>query len=74
LVEPHHNFGDGVNAAVRLEALAEPGGVCTRTRCATGASLPMRDLGERQAKNIARPVRVYALCSEGIAGTPTARI
>jgi adenylate cyclase len=58
-------FGDGVNVAARLEAIAEPGGVCiSRTvRDQIRDKLPyeLRDLGEHQVKNIARPVRVFAV-------------
>jgi adenylate cyclase len=58
-------FGDGVNIAARLEALAEPSGICVSARVqedATGKlDLTFRDLGERQLKNIARPVRAYAV-------------
>src|SRR5882724_8319314 len=58
-------FGDGVNVAARLEALAEPGGICSsRTvRDQIRDKLPylFEDMGEQSVKNIARPVRVYAL-------------
>jgi TolB-like protein/Tfp pilus assembly protein PilF len=64
-------FGDGVNIAARLEALAEPGGVCiSRTvRDQVRDKLPYRfaDMGERSVKNIARPVRVYAWRPEAAA-------
>jgi len=50
-------FGDGINIAARLEALAEPGGVCVSARVQEDAAgkldLPFRDLGEQQLKNIA---------------------
>jgi adenylate cyclase len=55
--------GDGVNIAARLEAMAEPGGVCVSARVRedlTGKILAsFEDLGERSLKNINRPVRVY---------------
>jgi len=64
-------FGDGVNVAARLEALAEPGGICFSgtVHDQIRDRLPYRldDLGEQQVKNIARPVRVYALRPEAIA-------
>ena len=55
--------GDGVNIAARLEALAEPGGICisdsvyeqVRDRVET----PFEDAGEHVVKNIDRPVRVF---------------
>jgi hypothetical protein len=58
-------YGDGVNIAARLEALAEPGGVCiSRTvRDHIGDRLPYSfdDIGEQSTKNIAHPVQAYAL-------------
>jgi TolB-like protein/class 3 adenylate cyclase/Flp pilus assembly protein TadD len=69
-------YGDGVNIAARLEALAAPGGVCVSgtVRDHIGDRLPyaFEDLGEQSVKNIARPVRVYALCPDGIARIPAA--
>lgn len=58
-----HIYGDGINVAARLQQIAEPGGVYVsskvfeevRDRMKTG----FRDLGERELKNIARPVRVF---------------
>src|ERR1700681_4563086 len=67
-------FGDGVNVAARLEALAEPGGVCVShtVRDQIHDKLPyvLDDLGEQFVKNIARPVRAYALSPEAIAALP----
>jgi adenylate cyclase len=58
-------FGNGVNIAARLEALAEPGGICVSARVQEDAAgkldLAFRELGERQLKNIARPVRAFAV-------------
>jgi TolB-like protein/class 3 adenylate cyclase len=69
-------YGDGVNIAVRLEGLAAPGGVCVSgtVHDHVGDRLPYAfdDMGEQSVKNIARPVRVYALRPEGKAGLPTA--
>jgi adenylate cyclase len=71
-------YGDGVNIAARLEALAAPGSICVSgtVRDHIGERLPyaFEDMGEQSVKNIARPVRVYALRPEGIAGVPTARV
>ena len=56
-------FGDGVNIAARLEAMAQPGGICVPHRVWEDlAKLKVRfeDLGEQKLKNIARPIRVYA--------------
>ena len=58
-------MGDGVNIAARLEALAEPGGVCVSEDVWRQVRDRLRqafvDLGEKALKNIARPMRVYAL-------------
>ena len=58
-------FGDGVNVAARLEALAEPGGICVSgvVHDQIRDKLPYQfaDRGDQSVKNIARPVRVYAL-------------
>jgi TolB-like protein/class 3 adenylate cyclase len=71
-------FGDGVNVAARLEALAKPGGVCVShtVRDQIHDKLPyvLDDLGEQFVKNIARPIRAYALSPETIVGLPAASI
>jgi class 3 adenylate cyclase len=76
IVEDDDIFGDGVNVAARLEALAEPGGICisrmVRDQIRDKLSYQFEDMGEQSVKNIARPVRVYALRPEGIAGLPMA--
>ena len=75
IAEEHDIFGDGVNVAARLEGLAEPGGICVsrmvRDNVRDKLDYTFEDLGEQQVKNIARPVRVYAWRSEGVAGLPT---
>jgi class 3 adenylate cyclase len=59
IVEPGDIFGDGVNIAARLEALAEPGGICisrvVRDQIRDKLPYPFEDAGEQQVKNIARP-------------------
>ena len=56
-------FGDGVNIAARLEALADAGGICVSARVqedvAGRLDLVFEDMGEQTLKNIARPVRLY---------------
>ena len=58
-------LGDGVNIAARLEAMAQPGGICVsavvRDQVMEKRPLDFQDLGERTVKNIARPLRVYRL-------------
>jgi len=68
-------YGDGVNIAARLEALAEPGGLCiSRTvRDHVRDKLPYTfdDIGEQPLRNIARPVRVYALTKAAVTALPS---
>lgn len=56
-------YGDGVNVAARLEALAKPGGICVSesVRLAVGKKLPLDYdfMGEQEVKNITEPVRAY---------------
>src|SRR4029079_14306075 len=56
-------FGDGVNIAARVEALAEPGGGCVtrggRDHLRDRVETAFEDLGEHSVKNIARPLRVF---------------
>ena len=65
IVEPEDIFGDGVNIAARLEALAEPGGICAsrvvHDEVAGKLDVTFEDMGEQSIKNIARPVRVYRI-------------
>ena len=63
IVDRNDIYGDGVNVAARLEGLAEPGGICLSGSVfdAIGHQLPLEYsfLGERQVKNIEKPVRAY---------------
>jgi len=65
--------GDGVNVAARLEALAEPGGICVSDRVREDVrgkvDVPFEDGGEHQLKNIDRPVRIYRVQRGGEAAT-----
>src|SRR5215472_13376447 len=74
IVDGDDIFGDGVNVAARLEALAAPGGICisrmVRDQVRDKLAHAFEDLGEQSVKNIARPVRVYALRRETIAALP----
>src|SRR5215831_19424197 len=58
-------LGDGVNIAARLEALAEPGGICVsrvvRDQVRDKVDFGFEDLGEQHVKNITRPVHVYRI-------------
>jgi adenylate cyclase len=65
-------YGDGVNIAARIEPLAEPGAICLSDNAYQQIkgklSLDVIDMGERQLKNIAQPVRVYSIRSGGGTG------
>jgi adenylate cyclase len=62
-------FGDGVNVAARLEGIAEPGGICVSGKVheeiRAKIGLAYEDLGDKQLKNIAEPVRVYGIRLDG---------
>src|SRR5215813_9551930 len=65
MVQGDNLFGDAVNFAARLEALAEPGGICVsstvRDQIGTKLSLSFTDLGPQHVKNIAEPIRAYRI-------------
>jgi adenylate cyclase len=65
IVDGDDIHGDGVNVAARLEALAEPGGICVsaivRDQARVDPDVEFRDLGEQKVKNIERPIRVFRL-------------
>jgi TolB-like protein len=65
IVEAHDIFGDGVNIAARLESIAEPGGICISSsaydQVRGKVGIEFADLGEQSLKNIAHPVRAYAV-------------
>jgi adenylate cyclase len=80
LVEGSNLFGDGVNIAARLQALAQPGGICVSgaVRDQIGPRLPIAfiALGEQRVKNIAEPVRAFrvgAVTTHGSAASPLRR-
>jgi class 3 adenylate cyclase/ankyrin repeat protein len=74
IAEKDDIYGDGVNVAARLEALAEPGGICisrvVRDQIRDKLPYPFEDKGEQSVKNIARSVRVFALRPEAVAELP----
>jgi TolB-like protein/Flp pilus assembly protein TadD len=65
LIEGDDILGDGVNVAARLEGIAEPGGICISSsaydQVRGKVSVEFTDLGEQTLRNIARPIRAYAI-------------
>src|ERR1051326_2020659 len=63
IIDDKDIYGDGVNIAARLEALAAPGGICVsrvvRDQVRDKLDFSFEDMGEQQVKNIARPVRTH---------------
>jgi hypothetical protein len=72
IVEAHDIFGDGVNIAARLEALAQPGTVCIShtvyEQVRSKLDLDCHPLGSHRVKNIAEPIRAYAVGMSSIPG------
>jgi adenylate cyclase len=62
-------YGDGINIAARLEGIAQPGGICVSAKVYEEVidklDLEFLDLGPQSLKNIARPVRVFAVQIDG---------
>jgi adenylate cyclase len=62
-IEGDRLYGDGVNIAARLEGLADPGGICISAtiheQVERKIEFGFEDLGPKEVKNIAKPVRVY---------------
>ena len=69
LIEGDDILGDGVNIAARLERIAEAGGICISAsayeQVRGKVPLDFTDLGEQTLKNIARPIRAYAVVRDG---------
>ena len=67
IVEEGDIFGDGVNVAARLESIAEPGAVyisrTVRDFVGSTPEIVLEDLGERELKNIAKPVQVFRIAA-----------
>ncbi len=70
-------LGDGVNIAARIEGVAEPGGVCISgsvyDQIQNKLSLQFRQLGEKSFKNIAQPVRTFAITDDTGGARPAIR-
>jgi adenylate cyclase len=69
IIEDGDIYGNGVNIASRLEALADPGGIClsgsVHGEVKNKLDLEFEDMGEHSLKNIAEPVRAYRIVLEG---------
>src|SRR5262245_15588710 len=65
LIDGDDILGDGVNVAARLEGIAQPGGICLSSsayeQVRGKVTVEFADLGEQTLKNIARPIRAYAV-------------
>jgi adenylate cyclase len=74
IVEHGDIYGDGINVAARLEAIAEPGGICVSgtvfDQVAGKLDTGFEDLGLQEVKNIANPVRVYRVGSDAAESPP----
>jgi len=74
VVEGDDLLGDGINIAARLEALADPGGICisdtVQKQLAGKSSVAFEDTGERKLKNMTLPVRVFRWTEATVAATP----
>lgn len=68
IVDNEDVFGDGVNVAARLEALADPGEICisrsARDQVRDKLDYGLEDWGEVEVKNIPRPVRVFRVLTD----------
>jgi TolB-like protein/Tfp pilus assembly protein PilF len=77
IVDGANIFGDGVNIAARLEALARPGTICIShtvyDQVRNKLDLEYRPLGSHRVKNIAQPVRAYAVGVPAAAPRPSRR-
>jgi adenylate cyclase len=74
IIDEQDIHGDGVNIAARLEGLADPGGICLSQASADQVrdklDITFDDMGERELKNIARPIRIFRVSAPSI-GQPT---
>src|SRR5229473_488384 len=70
-------YGDGINIAVRLEGIADPGGILISEKVYSEVEgkldVGFEDRGEQQLKNISKPIRAYAVRA-GAYSAPTERL
>jgi class 3 adenylate cyclase len=69
-------LGDGVNVAARIQAIAEPGGVCISgsvyDQIQNKLTLQIKEMGEKTFKNISQPIRTFAISDDAGAPRPIA--
>jgi adenylate cyclase len=74
IIDEDDIYGDGVNIAARVEPLAGPGAICLSDNAYQQmkgkVTLDVNDMGERQLKNIAQPVRVYGVRLDSTSARP----
>ncbi len=74
MVEGDNLFGDGVNVAARVEALAKPGGICLSrnvyNQVKSKVAFSFEDLGEHRLKNIVEPLTVYRVLTDSMGARP----
>src|SRR5262245_44812551 len=74
IVERSDLYGDGVNLAVRLESLAEPGGICVSgdvfRQVRSKLQMQFQDLGEQKVKNVVGPVHAYRVQAADAGSAP----
>jgi len=75
IIDDNDIYGDGVNVAARLEALADPGGIdvsrIVHDQVRDKLSFSFEDLGEQTVKNIARPIGVHRIDITESTGPPS---
>ncbi|HEY1384540.1 MAG TPA: tetratricopeptide repeat protein [Dongiaceae bacterium] len=73
MVEGDDIYGDGVNVAARLQELAPPGGIAlsapVKDQVSGKITLALDDLGDHSLKNIVRPIRVFAVRTDGLSSS-----
>ncbi len=71
-------YGDGVNIAARVETIASPGAICLSENAYQQIKgklvLEVDDLGEHELKNIAQPIRIYAVRSKNACARPALKL
>ena len=76
MVDGDNLFGDGVNVAARVQALAKPGGIWVSrnlyNQVKNKVAFGFEDLGEHRVKNVAEPVTVFRVLTDGVATRPRA--